>query len=242
MDTDNDNIFAARDSGPESNAANGERKSAGNGNGIEGRIDPALARATSPAGGTADYGNATPAPAGNATDSAPGPEPTPARGRGRPRLTPEERAARAAETGKTRSVRASFIEKMLYSIHMGVAKIATAPEFQIDKEEAKELGEAISGVLALHKIKMTEAQEAYAILFEAAAKVYPPMMVTYMVRKQQEAKQRRANMPPRPSATVTQLRPQAPPPPPPPPPVATPMPQAQNVPFDPSNITIPDGA
>jgi len=246
MDTDNDNIFAAGTSGPESNAANGSAKHAVNGSGVEGRIDPALARATTIEGGTPEpTRSTTSAPGSDATTSTTGPEqPTgsTARGRGRPRLTDAERAQRTAEKGEARNIRASFIERMLYSIHLGVANIASAPEFKIDKDDAKELGEAIAGVMALHKIKITPAQEAYTILFEAAAKVYPPMMITYMVRKQQEAKQRRANMPPRPSATVTPIRPQQAPPPPPQPPRNQPPPSAMPVPFDPANITIPDGA
>lgn len=186
MDNTNDNIFATGASGPQ-----GEFEGTGvvppvTVSGIEGRVDPVAARASS-------VGATAPTPTG--TDPAATAEPV-KRGRGRPRKNSESPitgsiagTAEASDKNETpRNIRASFIERMLYSIHMGVAKLSDCPEFKLDEDDAKELGQAIAGVLALHKVKITPAQEAYSILFEAAAKIYPPMIVSVYVRKSAEAK------------------------------------------------------
>lgn len=110
--------------------------------------------------------------------------------------------------------------------------MAQAPEFKLDKDDAKMLGDAVAGVLAFHKIKMTPKQEAYGILIEAAAQVYPPMFVSMYVRMQNDAKNKPKGppQPPRPSATVSPIRPV---------PQEAPSPVAGAT-FDPFKITIPD--
>jgi hypothetical protein len=113
-------------------------------------------------------------------------------------------------------------------LHLAASAALTAPELRLDADDAKTLADAWAEVLAYHKIKMTKKQEAYASLIEAMATVYPPMLVSVVLRKQAEAKQN-ANAK-RPSASVTPIRPQAAPPPPAP---GT---------FDLANIHIPDGA
>ncbi len=149
----------------------------------EGRIDPSIARAAA-GGGSAGNGD------GNGNGDTTGGTAAP-RKRGRPRLdgkppgTVTDNASSKKEDA--RNVRASFIEKTLYSIHAGVAAILNTPELELDRDDAKELGVAVAGVLALHKVRMTPSQEAYALLFEAAAKVYPPMAVSIYMRKKAEA-------------------------------------------------------
>lgn len=133
--------------------------------------------------------------------------------------------------------------------------MASAPEFKLDKDDAKELGDAIAGVMKFYGVTMTPKQEAYALLIEAAAKVYPPMVVSYVFRKQMEAQK---NKPPaaqrQPQATAPAPAPQPAPKPQPRPtppqphaPLAAAMeaaPQAPILPpgFDPFNIKLDDGS
>jgi len=60
----------------------------------------------------------------------------------------------------------------------------------LDADDAEKLGEAIANVMKFHKITMTPKQEAYGLLLEAAAQVYPPMIISIYLRKQMEAKER----------------------------------------------------
>lgn len=194
MDDGNDNIFASGDSGPKSQPDGGGPKSPATDIGTEGRIDPALARDTSASGSIGGTtGDGTSGPANNTTGEQSGPAP---RRRGRP---PGSTNRAKSDTTEARNIRASFIEKVLYSIHTAVAAVAKAPEFEIDKDDAQKLGSAIAEVLKYHSVVMTPQQEAYALLIDAAANVYPPMFISYYVRKQMEAKQhqqRRAAPPP----------------------------------------------
>lgn len=130
---------------------------------------------------------------------------------------------------KSRNIRASFIEKTLTAIHFGLVAVTKCPEFTLDDDDAKRLGEATAGVLAHYKVKMTAKQEAYALLMEAAAQVYPPMIVSIYVRKKMEAEARK---PPnfstvkraaeeKPGATVTPIKPGG---------------------FNPADIRVPEGA
>lgn len=122
--------------------------------------------------------------------------------------------------------------------------MASAPEFRLDKDDAKELGEAIAGVMKYHNVMMTPKQEAYALLIEAAAKVYPPMLLMYVLRKQAEAKAKPPlttarkdafqQSPPMPNAPPPQPRPPAPS-------AAKEAAPANVLPFDPFKISIPEG-
>lgn len=229
MDDANDNIFTAGIGGPQSEPKSDSPVKPASVGGIEGRIDPVAARANS-AGGES---GGTIAGTGSDSEPAVGAK----RGRGRPRKTETISATVAgseplAKNETPRNIRASFIERLLFSIHMGVAKVAEAPEFKLDQDDAKELGEAIAGVLALHKVKITPAQEAYSILFEAAAKIYPPMVISYVVRKKAESEGRGKILNWPRSAAPAQTSPQTP----------APTPQKESIlppGFDPTNIHIP---
>lgn len=219
MDNGNDNIFAPGAGGPTSNVVGSDGKPPGSNADIAGRIDPSVARAASGADGAIP--NSEPASLGP-TDSATV-EPAARRGRGRPR---KDTAPGAKE--EARSVRASFIEKTLYSIHLGLSRIASAPELELDADDAAKLGEAIANVMKYHKITMTPKQEAYGLLLEAAAEVYPAMIASIVIRKQMEAKERAKHR------GSTPIRPV--------PPTPQPAPNANgSAPgFDPFKITIPD--
>lgn len=184
MDNGNDNIFA-----------DGNDKSAGgltaDNGGIPdtvirpaGRIDPAIAAAANgPGAGNSDSGGDTASRAGK-------------RGRhpnactcdtcNAKRQAPSGIAASEPKPEKNRNIRASFVEKTLTAIHLGLVMVTKCPEFSLDKEDASKLGEATAGVLAFYKVKMTAKQEAYALLMEAAAQVYPPMLISVYIRKKAE--------------------------------------------------------
>lgn len=211
--TDGNDIFAApASSEPASNPGNGDNGIASEPEIVGGKIDPEIARNANSVG-TAPV---TPAPAssgsvGGGGNNAAGD----ATGRKRGRHPAgcacdnctkrrEEKAAGGLndtpepepQRGEKRNVRASFIEKSLFGIHTALSKIAAAPELRIEKDEAKQLGEAIAGVLVFHKIKITPKQEAYALLAEVAASIYVPMGATIMLRldAERKAKAQRDNM------------------------------------------------
>lgn len=119
-----------------------------------------------------------------------------------------------------------------------MSQIAQAPEFELDAEDAKKLGDAVAGVLAFHKIKMTPKQEAYALLMEAAAQVYPPMIVTLYMRLKMERDKK-----PKPPAAAPKAAPAPAPRPapaaPPAQPIRAPL-QTNGMPvFDPLKIELP---
>lgn len=193
MDRDNPFTFETGDSGPESNAGNNTEQSDSAILGTEGRIDPAIARATS---GIESAPAAATGPAhdfnGNATGDAPGTGAgaAPKRGRGRPR-----KDGSASESGEARNIRVSFIEKTLMAIHLGVSAITKCPELELQEDDAKKLAEAAKPVLELYSVRLTKKQEAYGLLIEAMATVYPPMVVSLYLRKKMEAEERRKRTP-----------------------------------------------
>lgn len=241
MDRDPPFTFEAGNSGPQNDVATGGAQPAGTDAIVAGRIDPELARLSATASespsttsapgistGNGDNGNASD-PAGN----------TPRRGRGRPRKDQSAGAPEGQETAgvnppKTeRNIRASFVTRTLQIAHMIVSKAAQAPELELDTDDAKLLGDATAEVLKFYKVKMTAKQEAYGLLIEAAAQVYPPMFVSLYIRKMAEAEAKKQTAPP-------------PPPKPAPQSAYTPrdMPRAPatfNDGFDPNKITIPEG-
>lgn len=208
MDDTNDNIFTNGSAGIENPPAIDNGKlDGGNGN-PAGRIDPAIARSAGEAGSGPAYGSEPPTATGNpgptndtgGTPGGPAGQPAP-RGRGRPRKDGTNPPAK--ESGEARNIRASFVEKTLFAIHTGVAVLTKCPEFSLDKEDAKTLGDGVAGVLAFHKIRMTPKQEAYGILMEAVALIYPPMLASVYFRKKMEAEAKAKNAPPAPPKNIT---------------------------------------
>lgn len=205
---------------PASDFANALAGDAGTDTRIEGRIDPVIAinsDGTSRPGGDSNRG--------------PG---SGKRGRHPANCTCERCAAKLREPipkeEKSRNIRASFIERSLTFIHLGLVAVTKCPEFNLSEDDAKKLGEASAAVLAYHKVKMTPKQEAYALLGEAFVQVYPPMLVSIYFRKKMEADEERNKKQPPPNfstvknagkpATVTPIKPAG---------------------FDPSQIRMPDG-
>lgn len=233
MDNDNENIFGTGNSGPAREPVGNNNGIPGADSGVKGRIDPALAIAAGGAGGNnggsaPDYSGKRGRHPGNCvcgpcTAKRNGTEKTPG-GLGDNPSEPKPE--------KTRNIRASFIEKSLYTLHLVIASALKAPELELEDDDAKKLGEATAGVLAFYKVKMTAKQEAYGLLMEAAAQVYPPMIMTLYIRKKFEAEEARKNKPapaPKPSA----------PPPPPRHSNVTPLRDVNQPAFDPLNINMP---
>lgn len=200
MDREEPFTFEATDSGPASNATGDTAKRDGAGENPSGRIDPAIARATASGAATEPVTTSEPSgPTAPATgDTAPG---AAAAGTAPKRGRPKGSTNKERETGNidaTRNVRVSFIEKTLYTIHLGVSAMTQCPELELGKEDAKTLAEATAGVLALYKVRMTPKQEAYGLMLEAVAQVYPPMIFSIWMRKKMEAEQRKKFAPPQP--------------------------------------------
>lgn len=202
MDDGNGNIFEARSGGPASEPAGNVGGDTVTGAIPAGRIDPAIALAASagnnPSGGNGGSGS------GDNTASR--------TGRGRhpngcpcdnPKCVAKRQAPGSVEGSapkpvKDRNIRAGFVEKTLQGIHLALVGITKCPEFTLDKDDAERLGKATADVLAYYKVKMTAKQEAYALLIEAAAQVYPPMLMSVYFRKKMEAEQRVKASPPKP--------------------------------------------
>ncbi len=244
--------FEAGDSGPTSDLGGDTSQRDGTGSNVAGRIDPAIARATS---GGDNAQTVTPSEPGqpgadnSGGETGAGPTATgaaPRRGRGRPRKDQSQPGQTgnietpSAPASGAKNIRVSFIEKTLMGIHLGVAAISKCPELEIGKEDAKLLAEGVAGVLALYKVRMTAKQEAYGLLIEAAGQVYVPMAVSVYFRKKMEAEAAAKTRPappspqPRPPAPMTTAAdPKAP---------ASPAPAATAAMpdgFDPGNISIP---
>lgn len=229
MDNLADSSVDAGTSGLQSDVANDGAKSPGASDGVEGRIDPAIARATA----GADFAAAFADPPGDGNSGADNrPASPPAEGesgprkRGRPR-GPATAAGTQERSETPRNIRASFVEKSLMGIHLALAALSKCPEFELQKDDAKALGEATANVLAFYKVRMTPKQEAYGLLIEAAAQVYPPMFASIYFRKMAEAKEKARNNP-------TPIRTDAPRP------VAPVAPSAPTG-FDPGKIILPPG-
>lgn len=108
----------------------------------------------------------------------------------------------------------------------------------MSEDDAKKLGDAIAGVMKYHNVMMTPKQEAYALLFEAVASVYPPMLFTVYLRLKMEQEAKRKAQPQRPQTA----KPAAPPAATPAPSNVTPIHQGQGTPaFDPFKIQVPEG-
>lgn len=185
MDDPASSDFAAAIDGPDSKLPNSGSGDAATVERVAGRIDPALAiGAEGIVGGTS--GSPDRGPGSGKRGRHPGNcacERCAAKGR--------EQVAYAPKEEKSRNIRASFVEKTLQGIHLGLVAITKCPEFNLDNDDAKKLGEATAQVLSYYKVKMTAKQEAYALLFEAAAQVYPPMIVSIYLRKKMEAETRK---------------------------------------------------
>jgi len=229
MDDENDNIFAAGSGEPKSDVATGDGSNAGTSQGVEGRIDPAIARTVN--GGNGNASNRT-------ADSSTGGS------RGRPRL-PRDAEGNIIRDGKsdvkpaakeTRNikVKASVVEGTLVTAHMLLSKTlqyltnnGVGDAFELDSDDAKKLGEAAANVLSYYNVKMTAKQQAYWELMNVAAEIYPAMFVTaYFNLKEAQPTQ---PMPQRPqqSPQTPQRQPE--------PPRDIKMPAG----FDPTHITIP---
>ncbi len=211
MDDNEPNIFEAGTSGPKSDVATSDSQSPATVDGIAGRVDPEIARTSaslswplkSPGGdNNASNGDASNTASGTADQrrGKPGRHPgncncerciarRNAANGGEAQDAPKARSIEVNASEKTRNVRASFVEKTLQAIHLGIVGITKCPEFTLEKDDAQKLGEATAAVLAHYKVKMTAKQEAYALLIEAAAQVYPPMFVAVYLRKMKEQQQ-----------------------------------------------------
>lgn len=209
MDDGNSNIFETGNSVDQRKPDGTGDGLPGTGGGTTGRIDPSIAAAAAGIGAGNPGGGGT---TGNT------------RGRHRndcncPKCIAKRQAA-GSVTGladpaepkaeKSQAIRATFIEKSLNVLHMCAATVLKAPELELDDDDAKKLGEGVAGVLAFYKVKMTRKQEAYALLMEAAAQVYPPMVVSLYIRKKFEAEEARKRnpQPMRPVAAATPPPPQ----------------------------------
>jgi hypothetical protein len=128
-----------------------------------------------------------------------------------------------------------------------VSGITQLDSLELDKDDAKTLATALAEVLKYHKIYMTPKQEAYALLMEAAAQVYPPMAFAAFMEFKAKQEAARKNAPPKP---VPGQPVNTGPSPPPPPRATKPSPvvvkdNVENVifpSFDPTKISMPDGS
>lgn len=220
--------------GPESDIGNGIANASQSGDGNAGRIDPDIARRFSTGD---DFAAALSEPVERSpgqSDAAPASQP---RRRGRPPGSGTGASKPAGKASEARHIRASFIEMALTGIHTGIASLAKAPEFELDKDDAKKLADASANLMSFYNVTMTPKQEAFALLIQAAAMVYPPMVGAYVIRKQSEAKQRKPHAVPNNVRTMTPTPVREPPLT-----IVHPVKSVATPGFDPSNITIPDGA
>lgn len=165
---------------------NGTGKPIGTNAGVEGFIDPTLARDTA--------GQSAGKPAGTGdTESASNPGASP-RPRGRPRKDGQPAGTVTASTikpeAKARNISVNGIEKLLFSIHQIGAATLSIPELELTKEEAKKLGDAIEGVNEHFKLSLDPKTAAMIELAQVAGVIYVPRGVALYLRKKMERQMR----------------------------------------------------
>lgn len=142
------------------------------------------------------------------------------RGRGRPRKDAGSGASGGsgsparASAGKTKGAPpdAVGIESLLFVIHAGLAGATKTPEFALDKDEAKELGQAVANVNAHYGKVLDPKTVAWVALVMVAGKVYGPRVGAWKLRTDMEradrgTQARRAPLRPVPSPTPPQPQP-----------------------------------
>jgi len=85
------------------------------------------------------------------------------------------------------------LTKGLAIFHMVLASATKAPELILDDEEAKGLASATVNVLELYDIRPDPKVEAIVTLIAVSAATYAPRIAAIRMRKEQEAKERKAN-------------------------------------------------
>ncbi|MDE2019915.1 MAG: hypothetical protein KGJ13_06255 [Patescibacteria group bacterium] len=233
MDDRNDNIFETGSSGPKSDVGTGSEKPSVSSDGITGRIDPAIARATAGGNGTSTgNGNRKSTGANVTAGSAAGPEPV-KRGRGRPPGSATVAKAKDKENNLVGST-----DEAIAFVHEIVASVTGIKELILEENEYKEIADAIDEAFEQSVIKLTPKQKAYVHLARTLRRIYAPLIVAIYLNRR-AAMKKNASPQVRPSATVTPLRP-APASPAGPPPMDS-VTVANQPEFNPFAITIDDG-
>lgn len=104
------------------------------------------------------------------------------RGRSGPRTAKEER---------TEKVSASDVNKWKGNLvlwHIGLAKVTKCPEFELDSDDADQLGFAVAQFMAAYKLKADPRIEAAVTLFIACGWVYGPKVAMIQMRRSEERK------------------------------------------------------
>ncbi len=111
----------------------------------------------------------------------------PKRGRGRPPGSGAGKSA-SAKPGKEKAVppNVSGIEKILYTIHLGVSEFAGIPELQIDRSESKLLAESLAELSSHYNFAPDPKVMAWVAMFGALGTVYGPRIAAMTVRKKTE--------------------------------------------------------
>lgn len=124
------------------------------------------------------------------------------RGRGRPKGS-KNGSGKARETNDL-GIDLDGLEKLLLSIHLGLATLTKVPEFMIDQSEARLMGAAVARVSrhypGLQKINASAMD--HMNLFTVMVGVYGTRFMAYKMRTANEK-----GNPGRPSATVHDLHP-----------------------------------
>lgn len=187
MADDNSNIFDAGNSGPESGTAATAIGGAGSGEGTPGRIDPAIAADIAEGIRPADTGRrddnnngGSGGDTGQTSGNVGGERASTGRRRGRPPGSGKIKEESTLLVGST------LAGETLQLMHLLASMALSAPELKLDDDDAEKVGKALAKVLALNDMRLTPKQAAYAELIKAAAQVYPPMVISIIVRKKME--------------------------------------------------------
>jgi hypothetical protein len=128
-----------------------------------GFVDPAIASPkpiwdqSDPANGTADQSSGQPQPA--------------KRGRGRPPGSGNKSTAKA-DAPVSLKINVSGIEKLLVSIHLGVAIATGLPELSLEEDEAKQLAKAFADVQAQYQFELDPKTAALLNLAVVGGTIY----------------------------------------------------------------------
>jgi hypothetical protein len=108
---------------------------------------------------------------------------------------------RSAGRQKAKGYSVTGVEQLLFSIHLGVAAIAKAPELALTQTEANTLAKAGIAVAELYDFDVAKEAVVWGNLIIAGASIYGPKVIGAMMRKKAEGARNVTPQAPLPVAT-----------------------------------------
>lgn len=102
--------------------------------------------------------------------------------KGRPRGSSYALRASGGTEGKTSSADLGDLKDLIYSIHLGVAAIARAPELELDKDESKRYADSLEKLAKIYDHKVNPKVMAWGQFLSVASGIYVPRVIAIYAR------------------------------------------------------------